>query len=134
MLIEILKFQTEYERCMDITADVQALVEKSGVTDGVCVVTARDNCVGLGLPSKYDKRGWFDMMDDMHRLIADRVDFKNQSVDPYAESAKLKGAFVGNHYDIIIKDGKLLLGNSQGLLLHEFGKDGAERQIDVCIL
>ena len=134
MLIETLNFKTEYERCYDITADVQAVVEKSGVKDGVCVVTARDYCVGLGLPSKYDKKGWLDTMDDMHRLIADRVDFKNQSCDSYGEAARLRAAFMGNHSDIIVRDGILVLGNSQGLLLHEFGKDGAERSIDVCVL
>lgn len=134
MLIETLKFQTEYERVYNITADVQALVEKAGVQDGVCVVTARDLSVALGLPSKYDQRGWDDAMDDMHRLIATRVDFKNQDACPYKVAASLKAAFMGYHADIIIKEGVLYLGNSQGLLLHEFGKDGGERLIDVCIM
>ncbi|MGI5888312.1 MAG: YjbQ family protein [Oscillospiraceae bacterium] len=134
MLIKSLTFETEYERCYDITAYVQELVDKSGVKDGVCVVTARDWCVGLGLPSKYDKKGWVDTMDDMHRLIADRVDFKNQSCSPRDEAAKLRAAFLGSHSDIIVRDGKLVLGNSQGLLLHEFGFDGNERTIDVCIM
>ncbi len=134
MLIETLTFATEYERVYNITAEVQELVDRSGVKDGVCVVTARDLPVALGLPSKYDQRGWDDAMDDMHRLIATRVDFANQDADPYKEAAALKAAFMGYHADMIIKDGVLYLGNSQGLLLHEFGRDGGQRQIDVCIM
>ena len=78
MLIETLTFATEYERVYNITAEVQELVDRSGVKDGVCVVTARDLPVALGLPSKYDQRGWDDAMDDMHRLIATRVDFEGE--------------------------------------------------------
>ena len=133
MTFETLTLQTEMNKCYHITADVQAVVEKSGVVDGICVVTTKEPTIGIGLPSHWDKLGWDDMMDDMHRLIATRVDFKDQSGDAYDAAARLKAAFVGNCCNVIVKEGKLMLGSSQGILIHEFGKDG-EKTVDVAVL
>lgn len=134
MTFETLTFTTEFNRCYDITADVQAVVDKSGVTEGACVITTKEMSIGIGLPSHWDKKGWDDMMDDMHRLIATRVDFKDTTGTPYDAAARLKTAFVGNHANCIIKEGKLLLGSSQGILIHEFGNDGNQRTVDVAVL
>lgn len=134
MTFETLTLQTEINKCYHITEDVQAVVDKSGITDGICVVTTSAPTIGIGLPSHWDKLGWDDMMDDMNRLIPTRVDFKDTTGTPYDAAAKIKAAFVGNCCNVIVKEGKLYLGSSQGILLHEFGNDGGERTVDIVVM
>ncbi len=128
MFYEI-NLRTEFKGYPSITADVETLVAKSGVKDGFCIVSVPHTTAALAITSFWDKRGLDDMMDEIDRNFPARVSYKNQD-SPYAASGYVKSATIGTSTMLIVKDGKLVLGSSQGLVLIDF--DGPrERRVFV---
>lgn len=121
--------RTDFKGYPSITADVQKMVAESGVKDGICIVSVPHTTAALAITSFWDKRGLDDMMDEIDRNFPTRVSYKNQD-SPYAASGYVKSATMGSSKMLIVKDGKLVLGSSQGLVLVEF--DGPrERKVFV---
>ncbi len=118
MFFEI-NVHTQFKGYPSITADVQEMVAKSGVKDGFCIVSVPHTTAALAITSFWDKRGLDDMMDEFDRNFPTRVSYKNQD-SPYAASGYVKSATTGTSKMLIIKDGKLVLGSSQGLVLVDF--------------
>ena len=58
-------------------------------------------------------------MDEIDRNIPTRVSYKHQD-SPYDASGHVKSAMIGSSATLIIHEGKLVLGSSQGLVFVEF--------------
>lgn len=113
------ELQTTFRSCASITADVNELVAGSGVKEGFCVVSVPHTTAGLVITSFWDKRGLDDLMDEIDRNIPTRVSYKHQD-SPYDASGHVKSALIGSSATLIIHEGKLVLGSSQGLVFVEF--------------
>ncbi|OUQ19361.1 secondary thiamine-phosphate synthase [Lachnoclostridium sp. An14] len=117
--------ETEWRGCPSITGKLEELVKESGIQEGLCVVSAPDLTTALGITSFWDKRGLEDLMDELDRDFPARVDYKSQRT-PFDSVGNVKGAVVGRSLSLIIHEGKLVLGSSQGVVLLEF--DGPRRR------
>ena len=113
------KINTEFRACMSITADVNDILEESGVQEGFCVISVPHTTAGLAITSFWDPRGLADLMDEIDRNIPTRVSYKHQD-SPYDASGHVKSALMGSSATLIIHGGKLVLGSSQGLVFVEF--------------
>lgn len=102
-----------------ITADVVAAVAESGVKEGYCLVNLPEETTGLCITSFWDVRGLDDLMDEIDRNMPNRVMFETQTT-PKDVSGNIKSLVVGRSAMILINDGKLQLGSSQGLVLLDF--------------
>ncbi len=111
--------KTEFRSCTSITADVAEMVAQSGVKEGICVVSVPHTTAGLAITSFWDPRGLEDLMDEIDRNIPTRVSYKHQD-SPYDASGHVKSAMMGSSATLIIHEGKMVLGSSQGLVLVEF--------------
>ncbi len=111
--------QTEFRGCLSITADVNDLLRESGVREGYCIITLDDPSIALGITSFWDARGLDDLLDEIDRNFPNRVDFLNQE-SPLDAAGRVRSAVIGNTAMLLISDGKLVLGSSQGLVLLEF--------------
>lgn len=119
------KLTTRFRACVSITDEVRQLVEESGVREGLCLVFIPHSTVGLAITSFWDPRGLEDLMDEIDRNIPTLVNYKRQ-VSPYDASGQVKSALMGNSTSLIIHEGKLILGSSQGLVMVEF--DGPQQR------
>jgi secondary thiamine-phosphate synthase enzyme len=110
----------------EITAAVREAVLASKVADGLCVVFVPHTTAGLSITSFWDPKGHEDIHDDLNRLVPTRVDFKHQVDTPQDAAGHIKSVLVGVSLTLIIAEGKLLLGHSQGIFFNEF--DGPRRR------
>lgn len=111
--------RTQFGGCTSITEDVAAIVSQSGIRDGYCAVSLKGLTAGLAITSFWDPRGLQDLMHEIERNIPARVSYHNQTT-PFDASGQSKGALVGRSVLLLVKDGKMVLGSSQGIVLLEF--------------
>ncbi len=121
--------KTEFRSCTSVTADVMHMITDSGVQDGLCLISIPAATAGLAITSFWDTRGLADMLDEIDRNVPTRVSYKYQE-SPYAASGHVKSALMGSSASLIIRNGKPLLGSSQGLVFVEF--DGP-RPREICV-
>jgi secondary thiamine-phosphate synthase enzyme len=120
MSLSKLELATTGNGAIEITSWVRELVAQSGIRAGLCVIHVPHTTAGLSITSYADPLGHEDIHDDLNRLIPTRIDFKHQHDTPQDAAGHIKSVLVGVNLTLIIADGKLLLGSSQGVFLHEF--------------
>ena len=118
MLKEI-KFRTCENDLFELTDNVKAIVEESGVKDGLCTVYCPHSTAAIVVTSRMDPKGFDDLRDEINRLIPTRIDFKHQLDTPTDASGHIKSTILGVSQTFIVNDGKLYLGSSQGIFFLE---------------
>lgn len=103
----------------EITEQIRAAVQDSGITDGLCVVFSPDTDTAVLITSFWDVRGHEDIIDDYRTVFPAHVDYLWQG-DPHTAAAHAKSAVTGTSLDVIIQNGVPLLGDSQGVYLADF--------------
>ena len=133
-MLSILDLQTtKGDSLTDITAQVREAVQKSGVTDGICVLFVPHTTAAITINSALDPATPIDIVADVRRLVPTRVDFVHQYDTPADAAGHIKAALIGHSTTLIVAKGKLLLGGSQSVLFYEF--DGPrKRQVQVKII
>ncbi|MEF2071975.1 secondary thiamine-phosphate synthase enzyme YjbQ [Consotaella aegiceratis] len=114
------KLATSENGATEITQTVAEAVKASGVEDGLCIVFVPHTTAGLSITSRWDAKGLEDIHDDIDRLVPTRIDFKHQFDTPQDAAGHVKSVLVGVSLPLIITEGALLLGHSQGIFFHEF--------------
>lgn len=111
--------KTKFRSCTSITEDVCKIISDSGVQEGFCVVSVPHTTAGLGITSFWDPRGLVDLMDEIDRNFPVRVNYLHQD-SPYDAGGHVKSALMGTSAFLLIHEGKMVLGSSQGLVFVEF--------------
>lgn len=133
MLEKIMIETPSDENLINITAEVKEVVKTSGVKEGACVVYIPHTTAGLTINSIMDPATLADLQQEIKRLVPTRVDFEHIYDTPADASGHIKSSLVGPSLSLIITDGEVFLGRSQGILFWEF--DGPrKRQIHIRIL
>jgi secondary thiamine-phosphate synthase enzyme len=99
---------------------ILAVVEESKIQNGNCTVFTPHTTAGLIITSFWDPLGLEDFQDEMSRLIPTKVDFKHQHDTPTDAAGHIKSAITGVSQQLIIYEGRLMLGHSQGIYFAEF--------------
>lgn len=118
MLKEI-KFRTCENDLFELTDSVRAIVEESGIKDGLCTVYCPHSTAAIVVTSRMDPKGFDDLRDEVNRLIPTRIDFKHQLDTPTDASGHIKSTLLGVSQTFIVNEGKLYLGSSQGIFFLE---------------
>ena len=128
MKIELKKFniETKFNDVVKLTDDIKAFVESTGVKEGQCIIFNPHTTAGLTITSFWDPNGFEDIQNEVCRLIPTRIDFKHQHDTPTDAAGHVKSTLIGVDLPLIIHDGKLLLGSSQGIYFLEF--DGPRKR------
>jgi secondary thiamine-phosphate synthase enzyme len=128
------KFRTETrQELVNVTEAVRAIVEDSGVQEGMCFVYCPHTTAGLTINSYMDPMTPKDIVHELDRIVPTRVDFFHTVDTPSDASGHVKATLAGTDQMVIIHEGKLMLGHSQGILFAEF--DGPRnRQVFVKVL
>ena len=132
--METPSFRTSKRReIVIVTEVVKEVVKKSGVQEGICVVTNPHTTAGMTVNSYLDPASMQDMIEEFDRLVPTRTDFHHVYDTPSDASGHIKTSLAGSSITVIIHEGALVMGHSQGLLFWEF--DGPrDRKIHIQIV
>ncbi len=116
-----------------ITEQVQEIVRKSGIQSGVCFLVIPHTTAAITINSYLDSATMQDIVADVRRLVPTRTDFHHIFDTPADAAGHIKATLIGNSETVLIENGELVLGHSQGLFLYDF--DGPrQRRVLVKIL
>jgi secondary thiamine-phosphate synthase enzyme len=129
-----LKIQTkERQELQVITEQLQGVIQSAGIRDGICYLYCPHTTAALTINSYLDPATALDLCHEIDRLVPTRTDFHHIVDTPSDASGHIKASLIGGQLFIIIHDGHLLLGESQGLFFWEF--DGPRnRQVHVKLM
>ena len=121
---------TERYQLVDITDQIEKLIEKSRVNDGICLVFVPHSTCAIILTENEEglKNDWLRVLQKQ----VEGLNFKHNQIDDNADSHILAG-ILGQGKTIPIENGKLIRGTWQQIFLVEL--DGPrERKIIVKII
>ena len=119
-MLKNFKISTTERDVYAITDEVKSFVEESGVQEGICTITIPHTTAALTITSFWDPKGFEDLQDEICRLIPTRIDFKHQHDTPQDSAGNVKSSLIGVTMTLIVHEGRLLLGHSQGIYFLEF--------------
>lgn len=119
-MTQTISLQTKKDDVISMTEEIQRIVTESGVQEGICVIHSPHTTAGVTITSKWDETDFSDIKFEMRRIVPTRVDFFHQFDTPEDAAGHIKSVLVGCNMTLIVQEGKLLLGSSQGVFFLEF--------------
>ncbi len=102
---------------VDITSEIEKIVEASGVKEGICWVFIPHTTAGITINEGADPSVKKDILSQLDKLIPSRESYQHLEGNA---PAHIKTSMVGSSQTLIIESGKLLLGTWQSVYLCEF--------------
>jgi secondary thiamine-phosphate synthase enzyme len=130
--MEIVRVRTgRRAELLDITGRLSAVVERSGVRDGVLVAQSLHTTAGLTINENADPDVRHDLLAKLERLVPHEEPFYRHAEGN--SDSHLKTSVFGPSLTVIVNEGRLVLGQWQGVYLCEF--DGPrERRLAVQVM
>ncbi|MEJ5200698.1 MAG: secondary thiamine-phosphate synthase enzyme YjbQ [Anaerolineales bacterium] len=108
------------ETLVNITKQVNAAVQASGVKEGICFLFVPHTTAALTVNSAIDPNTSLDILSELRRLVPTRVDFHHTFDTPADAAGHIKSTLIGTSIMLMVSEGRLLLGGSQSILFCEF--------------
>lgn len=124
MMIETIDVQTQSRtEFVDITAQIECIVQKSGVESGVCYVFVPHTTAGITINENADPDVQRDMLAEINKIVPFDDHYKHYEGN---SAAHIKASLLGNSVSVFVENRSLRLGQWQGIYFCEF--DGARRR------
>ena len=115
---------TTQTELIDITDRVRAAVKKSGIIDGICVISTRHSTSSIIINE--NERGLRnDILDMLENLIPENKSYAHNQIDNNAH-AHLRAVLLGMSEVVSIEEGHLVLGTWQQIFFVEL--DGPRKR------
>jgi secondary thiamine-phosphate synthase enzyme len=101
---------------VDITAEVQRIVDKSKISDGICFVFCPHTTAGLTINENADALVKKDITDTLNKLIPENAGYAHTEGN---SDGHIKSSLFGSSVNIFIESGRLALGSWQGIYFCE---------------
>lgn len=102
---------------INITSRVQQAVTDSGVTDGICVIFVPHTTAAVTINENADPDVVRDMKTELEKIVPWEDGYRHYEGN---SAAHLKASMIGFSEQVIIEDGRLVLGTWQGIYFCEF--------------
>ena len=102
---------------VDITSDVERVVEKSRVKSGICYIFVPHTTAGVTINENADPDVVKDIIMELDKIVPLRDNYLHAEGN---SAAHIKSSVVGCSRDVIIEEGRLQLGTWQSLFFCEF--------------
>ena len=102
---------------VDISSEIERIVEDSGTKDGVCWVFVPHTTAGISINEGADPSVKRDILSRLDKLVPSGERYEHLEGNA---PAHIKTSIVGSSETLIIEKGRLLLGTWQSLYLCEF--------------
>lgn len=121
---------TSSQEFVDITHIVQDEVKRSGVKEGLVVVSIPHTTAGITINENADPDVAHDILSSLNEVFPISGDYRHMEGNSHAH---IKASLMGSSCNVIIENGKLALGIWQGIYFCEF--DGPrDRKIKIKII
>ena len=107
----------KHEQLIDITFEIRQFVKESNILEGKVTVFIPHTTAAVTINENADPDVQHDLIIALNRISPDLPEFKHMEGN---SDAHTKSSIVGCSQDIIINEGKLLLGTWQGVYFCEF--------------
>jgi secondary thiamine-phosphate synthase enzyme len=122
IMFEELSIKTpEREILLDITSDIQNIVRKSGIGEGVCRIFVPHTTAAITINENADPSVMDDIINFLKKLIPRGGGFNYRFQHGEGNSdAHIKSSLIGPSLEVLIHNSRLVLGTWQGCFLAEF--------------
>jgi secondary thiamine-phosphate synthase enzyme len=107
----------EHACLVDITAQVQQLIARSGIREGLCAVYVPHTTAGLTINESADPMVGADILKELDKIVPWRDGYEHTEGN---SAAHIKASLMGASQSILVVGGQLRLGTWQGIFLAEF--------------
>lgn len=107
---------TKRAELVDITADVQGIVTKNKIKDGVCLVFCPHTTAGLTINENADPAVRSDMISALHKLVPVNACYEHSEGN---SDSHIKSSIFGSSLTLFVEGGQLALGTWQGIFFCE---------------
>ncbi len=131
---EILSIRTQGRGTIDISNEVEQLVSRSNIKDGLCNLFIQHTSASLILCENADPDVRVDLENFMQQMVKDGDPlFRHTAEGPDDMPAHIRSVLTSSSLTIPIADGKCLLGTWQGVYLWEHRLNAHVRKIIVTV-
>ncbi|HAK88156.1 MAG TPA: hypothetical protein DHV16_06500 [Nitrospiraceae bacterium] len=102
---------------IDITDEIHEAVKESGVKNGICYICVPHTTAGVTINEGADPSVKRDILTTLNRLIPFEGDYRHMEGN---SAAHIKSSLVGVSANVLIEDGKAILGTWQSVYFCEF--------------
>ena len=102
----------------DITGEIEHLVAKSGIMEGICNVYVPHATAAIAINENADPNVCEDILNALGQMIPEGK-WKHDRIDNNA-AAHIKASIIGPSETIPVKEGRLMLGTWQAVMLCDF--------------
>ena len=102
---------------IDITSEVETLVKKSKILEGICFLFVPHTTAGITINENSDPAVKNDMRLKINKMIPYKEEYSHNEGN---SDAHIKSSLFGSSINLIISSGKLALGMWQGIYFCEF--------------
>ncbi len=108
---------TGHEQLIDITSEIRKFVSDSNILEGRVTIFIPHTTAAVTINENADPDVQHDLILALNRISPDLPEFRHMEGN---SDAHTKSSIIGCSQDIIINEGKLLLGTWQGIYFCEF--------------
>jgi len=102
---------------IDITEMVHEVVKEAGITKGICYLYVPHTTAGITINEGADPSVQRDIVNALSRLVPHEMNYFHREGNA---DAHIKTTLVGSSLNVIVEEGKLLLGTWQSIFFCEF--------------
>jgi secondary thiamine-phosphate synthase enzyme len=134
ILVEQIQIQTRGQGLYEFTSQLDVLVRRSGVAEGLCTVLVRHTSASLTIQENADPTVQVDLVNWMNRLVPEGDPLYRHTLEGADDMpAHIKSALTATTLGIPIMNGRLALGTWQGVYLWEHRSSRHTRSVVVHI-
>ena len=123
MIHEISIVTEKQSQLLEITGKIQSLIEKSTVKEGIALLFVPHTTAAVTINENADPDVASDLLQGLNKLIPLHDNYRHAEGN---SAAHIKSSLIGSSEQLIIRNGKLLLGTWQGIYFCEF--DGPRKR------
>ena len=123
-----ISIRTRGQGLHDITKDVQAMVEETGINDGLCTIFVQHTSASLTIQENADPSARRDLEAWLCRLVPENDPIYTHTAEGRDDMpSHIKAALTATTLSIPVVNGRLGLGTWQGIYLWEHRRHGSSR-------
>jgi secondary thiamine-phosphate synthase enzyme len=126
---ETVKAKVKSQEFFNITGKVESVVRKSKVKEGVCVLFSVGATSGLLINEDEPM-----LLEDTRKILEKAVPENHIYQHTDNAHSHIKSSLIGNSQTVPMKDGKMLLGNWQEIMVANFDTRERTREVVVTII
>ena len=126
-----LVIQTRGSQYLDITADINNLLDKSGIKEGLITLFIKHTSASLCIQENADPDVILDLKNALDRLAPEGSHYRHHMEGPDDMPAHIKSAITPVNLMIPVQNGRLMLGTWQGIYVLEHRSMPHRREIAI---